>query len=68
LKAFQKALGVPQTGAVDAATITAFDKALEAAKQPLPTATVTAKTTATATATTTMTVMPPAASTSPPPS
>lgn len=51
LKKFQTDLGVPATGAVDAATIAAFQKALEEAKeQPTPTATATVTATVTATA------------------
>ena len=51
LKKFQTDLGVPATGAVDAATVAAFQQALEDAKaQPTPTKTVTVTATPTATA------------------
>lgn len=41
LKKFQKELGVPATGTVDAATVAAFDKAVRKAAEPQPTPTVT---------------------------
>ena len=52
LKKFQTELGVPATGAVDAATIGAFEKAIDKAAQT-PTVTVTATSTATVTSTVT---------------
>jgi murein L,D-transpeptidase YcbB/YkuD len=39
LKSFQKALGVPQTGTVDAATIAALEHAIANAKNPAPSST-----------------------------
>ena len=36
VKAFQKELGVEQTGKVDSATVKAFEKVLEGIKQPDP--------------------------------
>jgi murein L,D-transpeptidase YcbB/YkuD len=44
VKAFQTKLGVEPTGAVDAATISAFEKALAQAQQPQPTPTPTPST------------------------
>ena len=38
VKAFQSKLGVEPTGAVDAATISAFEKELARLKQPAPSA------------------------------
>lgn len=61
LKKFQTDLGVPATGAVDAATIAAFQEALEDAQTrptPTKTVTVTATTKPTATVTTTTKALP----------
>jgi peptidoglycan hydrolase-like protein with peptidoglycan-binding domain len=52
LKALQKDLGVPETGTVDAATVSAFEKAVEKGKET-PTATVTQTQTVTRTETVT---------------
>ena len=53
LKQFQTALGVEPTGAVDAATLAAFQQAVENAKNPPPTTTPASTTTTAATTTTT---------------
>jgi peptidoglycan hydrolase-like protein with peptidoglycan-binding domain len=50
LKAFQTQLGVPATGAVDAATVAALEKAIEKAKQPAPSTSSTPPATTTKTA------------------
>ena len=52
LKKFQTALGVPPTGAVDAATLAAFEQALANLKTIVTTTTTTSTTTTTTTTTT----------------